>query len=79
MSEHFKTLLALDSHFCHELVLDQIPVLFMGLQIDQGIVGQVEASTIVSLLPNIKYLKVIGSHIERDGVVTLLQGCNSSS
>lgn len=85
MSEHFKTLLALDSHFCHELVLDQILVQvgthckhFMGLQINQGIVGQVEASTIVNLLPNIKHLKVIRSHIDRDGIVTLLQAAIGS-
>lgn len=46
-----------------------------SLHIFDASIGEAEASTIVTSLPNLVYLTLGQSHIERDSLVTLLQGC----
>ncbi|PRQ27730.1 putative F-box domain, leucine-rich repeat domain, L domain-containing protein [Rosa chinensis] len=80
LREHFKVLLTVENPPCYN-VLDRILVQiathckhFKELSISFCNVGEIEASTIVKLLPNLKKLDVSSSCIDRDSVVKLLQG-----
>lgn len=81
LSKHFEVLLTSQTPLCYNVldrILEQTGThckYLSYLMIYDDSLGEVEASTIVNLLPNLKKLLVRNCRIERDSVVTLLRGC----
>ncbi|KAK9920217.1 hypothetical protein M0R45_028775 [Rubus argutus] len=46
-----------------------------SLHIFDALIGEVEASTVVKMLPHLEHLSLARSRVERDALVTLLRGC----
>ncbi|KAJ9693749.1 hypothetical protein PVL29_009620 [Vitis rotundifolia] len=65
-THNMEEILALISLHCNNFIMLFAPRIY---------VGKDEATSIVTSLPNLKYLVLKGSTIERENLVTVLQGC----